>query len=99
MLAQEHGVTHIQIFGDSLLVIKWMRQESTLINFTLQPLFLDVWSLQSTFTHISYAHIYRDRNGTGDGLSKAGLELDRGVYKVLEDQQGQKTKYIHDPWL
>jgi hypothetical protein len=46
MLAWEHGVTHIQIFGDSLLVIQWMKQELVLRNFMLQPLFLDVMSLQ-----------------------------------------------------
>jgi hypothetical protein len=47
MLAWEHGVTHLQIFGYSLIVIQWMKQEVTLRNFMLQPLFLDVLSLQS----------------------------------------------------
>jgi ribonuclease HI len=74
-LALEHGVTHLQIYGDSFLAIKW-RQEWALRNFTLQPLFQDIWSLQSVFTHISFAHIYRDSNGTADSLSKEGIDLD-----------------------
>jgi ribonuclease HI len=41
-LAQEFGVSQIQIFGDSLLVIQWMCKEMVLRNFTLQPLFDDV---------------------------------------------------------
>jgi ribonuclease HI len=34
-LAQEFGVTQLQIFGDSILVIKWMHKEISLKNFTL----------------------------------------------------------------
>jgi len=34
-LAQEHGVQQIQIFGDSFLVIKWIRNEAQIINFIL----------------------------------------------------------------
>jgi hypothetical protein len=35
MLSQEHGVTHMQIFEDLLLVIKWMRHDLASRNFTL----------------------------------------------------------------
>lgn len=62
MLSWEHGVTQFQLFGDSLLVIQWIKQESVLRNFILQLLFLDVMSLQTTFTHISFEHVYQDRN-------------------------------------
>ena len=34
-LAQEHGVQQIQVFGDFLLVIKWIIKEDKIINFTL----------------------------------------------------------------
>lgn len=62
LMAQEHGVTIIQIFGDSLLEIQWMKHASILRNFMLQPFVLDVMSLQSTFTHISFEHVYRKQD-------------------------------------
>jgi ribonuclease HI len=38
MIARENGVFHIQIFGDSLLVIPWMKGEYNLWNFTLKTI-------------------------------------------------------------
>jgi hypothetical protein len=38
-LAQEYGVTQLQFFGDSPLVIQRLRKEASLRNFSLQPLF------------------------------------------------------------
>jgi ribonuclease HI len=81
-LAQEFGVSQIQIFGDSLLVIQWLCKETTLRNFTLQPLYDDVQLLMTTFSHISLSHIYRDKNMIVDGLSKDGLGLDRGTWII-----------------
>jgi ribonuclease HI len=99
MLAQEYGITHIQIFGDSLLVIQWMRKESILRNFTLQPLFYDVQSLQEGFSHISFSHIYRD---IGTGWWMAYPKRTRNG-RCLENYRKQRWAYIsdfmHDPWV
>jgi hypothetical protein len=67
-----------------------MKQESILRNFMLQPLFLDVMSLQSAFTHISFEHVYRDKNKTIYGLSKVGLELEKRSLESL--RESSKTK-------
>jgi ribonuclease HI len=48
-LAQEFGVTQLQIFGDSMLVIQWMHKEIALRNFTLQPLYDEVLNLLTRF--------------------------------------------------
>jgi ribonuclease HI len=61
-LAQEYGVSQLQIYGNSLLVIQWLRKEATIINFTLQPLYDDTQIKLTTFSHISLYHIYRDKN-------------------------------------
>jgi ribonuclease HI len=75
-LTKESRASHIQIYGDSLLVIQWMYEEITPRNFTLQPLSNDVQSLLSTFSKISFSHIYKDKNKITDELSKAGIELE-----------------------
>jgi hypothetical protein len=78
-LAQESGVTHIQICFDSLPIIQWMCKEITLMNFTLQPLFNDVHTLLLAFSDVSFSRIYKERNMMVDGLSKVGLEFDCGI--------------------
>jgi ribonuclease HI len=89
-LAQEHGVQQIQIFGDSLLVIKWIRKEAQIRNFTLQPLYDDIQMQMTTFSHISLSHIYRDMNNIVDGLSKDGLVPDEIL--ILLYSRFKKTK-------
>jgi ribonuclease HI len=84
-LALEYRVTHLQVFGHSLLVIKCMRKKFVLGSFTLQPLFDEVWSLQVSLTSISFVHIFRERNLLADSLSKDGLDLMRREWLVLED--------------
>ena len=79
-LAQEFGVTQLQIFGDSMLVIKWMRKEVALGNFTSQPLYDEVLNLLASFSYTSLSHIYRDRNSVADRLSKVGVGLERGTW-------------------
>jgi hypothetical protein len=56
------GSNKFKFFGDSLLVIKWIRKEAQIKNFTLQPLYDDIQMQMTTFSHISLSHIYRDMN-------------------------------------
>jgi hypothetical protein len=50
----EKGITQIQVLGDSLLVIKWLKGEVVLRNFILQPFFCDIKNLQASFSHINF---------------------------------------------
>jgi ribonuclease HI len=97
-LAQEFGVTQLQIFGDSMLVIKWMHKEISLGNFTLRPLYDEVHNLLTSFSYTSLSHIYRDMNNVADGLSKAGVGLDQGTWIISVIQNGHTAEYNHEPW-
>jgi ribonuclease HI len=99
ILALEKEITQLQIFGDSLLVIQWMKGDYMLRNFLLQPLFSDIKNLQSTFSHISFSHVYRDKNIEADRLSKQGLELQEGTWEVFESNQGQLSSHFHESWI
>lgn len=57
-LAAEHSVNNLQVFGDSMLVIKWMQNEYTLRNFTLQPLMEEIMDILAGFDEIYFHHIY-----------------------------------------
>jgi ribonuclease HI len=84
LLAKERGISHLNIYGDSMLVINCVNGTQTLHKYTLQPLMDDVKRLLTFFSHISFTHVYRNWNKEADQLSKDGLVLDQGIWKVWE---------------
>lgn len=58
-LASEKGITNLQIFGDSLLVMKWMRGENVMSKYLLQPLYDEIKGTISEFNLIFFQHVYR----------------------------------------
>eukprot|EP00253_Pinus_taeda_P016263 PITA_16263 len=79
----------IQIFGDSLNVVKWENRNSRCQNYMLRPLLEEILSLIQFFNSFSIAHIYRDRNEDADRLSKDGLQQAMGIWKVTEKEHDQ----------
>jgi hypothetical protein len=73
----------MSVYGDSMLGIIFMNEMSSLQNYTLQPLFQDIKTHTTLFVHLSFNHVYKNRN-EGDKLSKVGLDMNRGSWKVLE---------------
>ena len=55
-----------------------MTKENSLQNYTLWPLFNEIKSLASNFSHLDYSHVFRQQNQDADKLSKAGVEMARG---------------------
>jgi hypothetical protein len=53
-------------------------------NYTLMPLFQDIKRSTNYFSHLSFNHVYRDQNQEANQLSKVGVALDRGSWKIIE---------------
>ena len=53
----------------------------------------------ANFDTIICHHVYRERNGAADKLSKEGLELEQGVWKILETTDREHYEYYHRPFL
>jgi hypothetical protein len=98
-LAAEHGVSRFQIFGDSSLVIKWMKMEYVLRNFTLQLLLDEIRGILAGFNYHSFQHIFRDRNQIADCLSKYRIQLACGEWFIQEDLNGHISEYVQLPFL
>jgi hypothetical protein len=68
----EKGILNLQRFGDSMVVINWLRKTQIChnihINYILEELFL----IENIFTNISFKHVYKERNATTYTLSKEG---------------------------
>lgn len=94
----QRNIPSIQIFRDSLNVIKWVNGNAICQNQILKPLLEDILSLKSLFNGITICHIYRDKNAAADQLSKAGLQQDLGSWTIEEYRQGQSLTYHQPPF-
>ena len=59
--ALEWGVSSIQVFGDSRVILDWTRGNSTCNVICLKPLLEEVKLISSCFNLITFLHIYRER--------------------------------------
>lgn len=78
----------VQIFQDSLNVINWVNGQSRCQNYILRPLLEEILNLKLSFIVFSLCHIYRERNNSGDKLSKEGLQQDLGSWSIVEEDNG-----------
>ena len=74
-LAFNLGIQKLHIFGDSLLIIEWMENEKNVHNISLWPLYDELMVLELSFQEMCFQHLYRERNGFADTLSKESLQL------------------------
>ena len=97
-MASEKGITPLQIFGDSMVVIKWMKRGNSLSSYLLQPLFDELKGITCVFNFISFQHVYREKNQIVDGLSKAGLHMAFGQWFIQAKEEGELNKYHQPPF-
>eukprot|EP00253_Pinus_taeda_P003487 PITA_03487 len=85
----QRNISSIQIFGDSMNVVKWVNGNAMCQNQILKPLLEEILSLKSRFNNFSLCHIYKVKNSAADHLSKAGLQQVLGSWSIEENRQGQ----------
>jgi hypothetical protein len=61
-----------------------MNGDFTLQNYTLWPLFIEITRIASSFSHHKFFHVYKKQNQDADKLSKDGVEMDQGSWKIFE---------------
>jgi len=73
--AENMGIKHLNVEGDSLLVIKQMTDEYKVKSNKLVPLYDEAKKLSNSFETITFSHIYRNNNKRADELSNLALEI------------------------
>lgn len=70
----------VDCYLDSELLVKQMRREYRVKDTELGKLFLQAWKYASTFKHVSFHHIPREKNKAADRLVNEALDeaLSRG---------------------
>ncbi len=66
--AKELGVTEVECFLDSELVVKQMKREYKVKDKDLAVQFVKVWNLMSEFKKITFTHVRREQNKLADQL-------------------------------
>jgi ribonuclease HI len=85
LLAFEKNIRKLNIYGDSMFSIQVMKGTHILTSYRLLPLLEEIKICSAYFTDISFTHVYRNHNQKVDHLSKVGLDLDKGNWKVKEE--------------
>jgi ribonuclease HI len=100
ILAAEKRTSHLQVSGDSMLVIKWLTGEYQMDNFLLQPILDEINALNKyLFTYVSCQHVYRERNKIANELYKEGLQLATEQWVLIEEMNGLFQESEHTPCL
>jgi hypothetical protein len=75
LLASKKGVIRLQVFGDLMTMIKWMRVEQKFTNFIFPPLLEEVRGTYNLFNTLSFDHIYKERNFDANTLLEARVDM------------------------
>jgi ribonuclease HI len=95
----EKGIDSLQIFGDSMVVINWIRKSQACHNIRLAPLLDEVFTILESYRLLSFRHVYRERNQSADKLSKEGLQLVLGQWKIKEFNAGTVHEFFHRSFI
>ena len=79
-LSLQHNYKHLQIFGDSQLVINWASGKYHIRNILLEKMLLEVHRLAYLFQNVQFMHIYHERNSCVDLLAKKGSNVLSGTW-------------------
>jgi len=90
---------HLQIYGDSKIIINWFNNISIYHAFSLRHILDDALCLRAHFDTIVCHHIYRDRNQVSDQLSKEAAVKPSGTSLILEPLDREHYKYYHRPYI
>jgi len=73
-LALDHGVTDLEVFLDSLLVVSQMNGEWKIKDQKIRPLALRASGLTRRFRSVALAHVRRELNVRADALANAAMD-------------------------
>ena len=73
-VAREHGVTHLEVRGDSELVLRQMTGQYRVLKPRLQPLHAEAQALVRGFAEVQWLHVPRSANAEADAQANLGAD-------------------------
>ena len=83
-----------------MLVIEWEKETVQSHVMILLPILEEVFRIKQQFNHISFTHVYRERNGVADQLSKEATQwnLDFGIWRITVHSLEGTYSHYHRPF-
>ena len=82
-----------------MLVKNWINKTQICININICPLFEDICRLMKNLDSLICHHVYSERNTEAYKLSKGGLKMEQGTWKIMETGIGAHFEYYHKPFM
>ena len=79
-MAQDHGNTALQVFGDLEILVKILNSKEYFNNLTLNNTLHRLWGLLHSFSSIPFFHILHNLNKEADAKANEGCNLIQGVF-------------------
>ena len=99
IFATKKGCRTLNVYGDSMNVIKWIKGIHTCQNIRLETILFSIKVVIETYTTFNCQHVYRENNRLADRASKAGLQMEVGRWKIRESIDGLVHEYFHRPFI
>jgi hypothetical protein len=84
LFAKKKYVSSLRIFGDSMLVICWIKKTQRCHNIILSPFLDELFKIFYAYDYFSIQHVHRECNQGADLLSKEGLWMVFGTWLATE---------------
>jgi len=81
------------------LLYHWWKGNSTCGFSLCKPLFHDILNIKSTFSQITFVHVYKDRNKEAVGYPRKELSWKNKSGISLKATPTHSFKYLHDTWF
>ena len=73
IFAAEKGCRSLNIYGDSLNVINWIKRIQHCRDLRLENILLSILAVINSYDSFSCEHVYKENNCQADNASKSGL--------------------------
>jgi ribonuclease HI len=94
-LASLWSLDHLQVFGDSRVIIDWINQKSKLHSIQIEGWKDKTLNLSKLFRDINFRHFSRIHNKEADVLSKRALGEKAGRLSVFHCENGIDSPITH----
>ena len=93
----EKGCRTLNVYGDSMNVINWIKGIQTCQNIRLETILFSIGDVIETYATFNCQHVYKENSRLADKASKAGLLLEVGRWNIRESLDGFVHEYYHRP--
>ena len=99
IFAAEKGCITLNVYGDSMNVINWIKGIQLYRNIRLDNILSSICVVLDSLDVFSCEHVYREKNCQADSTSKEGLQLAMGLWKFKERLENTAYEYYHRPFI